>query len=195
MSLKRPFRILAPFTLAALALGMTACGSDEPESTPTVTVTQTAEESPTVEQTMETSEPMEETSEPVASQEPTQEPVGPNDESGVVDVTVVGEQGILALQHAGTAPTGEAGPSNQKLITGPGGCFALVNEGKPQLLVFPEDATFVLQEGKPSATFGGTEHFVGRQLDVASIAVPKANVAGIPDRCTQGSDDTVIVIS
>lgn len=201
MSFIRPSRVLAPFVAAALALGMGACSSDEPEGTPTVTVTQTVE-SPSMEPTMETSEPMEETSEPmqetsepVVSEEPTEEPIGPNDESGVVDVTVVGDQGILALQHEGTAPTGDAGPTNHKLITGPGGCFALSNEGKPQLLVFPEDATFVLQEGKPSATFGGMEHLVGRQLDVASVAVVKEDVAGIPDGCAQGSDDTVIVIS
>ena len=195
MSFNRSFRAVAPFAIAALALGMTACGSDEPESTPTVTVTASAEQSPTMEQTMESSEPTEETSEPAASEEPTEEPVGPNDESGVVDVTVVGDQGILALQHAGVTATGSAGPTNQKLITGPGGCFALTNEGKPQLLVFPQDATFVLEDGKPSTTFGGTEHFVGRQLDVASIAVPKTDVVGIPDRCTEGSDDTVIIIS
>ncbi len=194
MSLNRAFRVVAPFALAAVALGMTACGSDEPESTPTVTVTAPVEESPVSEPTTESSEPMEETSVPVTIEEPAEEPVGPNDESGVVDVTVVGDEGILALQHSGTTPTGEAGPTNPKLITGPGECFALVNEGKPQLVVFPADATFVLQEGKPSATFGGTEHFVGRQMDVTSIAVPKTNVAGIPDRCTQGSDDTVIVI-
>ncbi len=201
MSFNRSLRVVAPFAIAALALGMTACGSDEPESTPTITVTASAQESTATEPTMESSEPiessepMEETTEPAVSEDPIEEPVGPNDESGVVDVTVVGDEGILALQHSGTTPLGAAGPSNPKLITGPGGCFALVNEGKPQLVVFPSDATFVLQEGKPSATFGGTEHFVGRQMDVASIAVPKSDVAGIPDQCTQGSDDTVIVIS
>ncbi len=188
MSVTRRSHLVVLFAVTALALGMTACGSDEPESTPTVTVTASVEGSATM-------EPTEEDSEPAVSGEPTQEPVGPNDESGVVDVTVAGDQGILALQHSGTTPTGAAGPTEQKLITGPGGCFALTNEGKPQLLVFPADATFVLQEGKPSVTVGGTEHLVGRQLDVASVAVPKTDVAGIPDRCAQGSADTVIVIS
>lgn len=191
MSFPRRSRLITPFAVAALVLGMTACGSDEPESTPTVTVTAPVEESPT----MESPEPVEESSEPAVSEEPMEEPAGPNDESGVVDVTVVGVEGIIALQHSGTAPIGSAGPTNQKLITGPGGCFALTNEGKPQLLVFPADATFVLQEGKLSATFGGTEHLVGRQLDVPSIAVSMTDVAGVPDRCTEGFDDTVIVVS
>lgn len=197
-------RIVAPIALAALALGMTACASDaEGDPTPSVvTVTESATETtPTEEPTTEASEPATETSEPVTEtsapmvSETPSEPSGPNDESGVVDVTVAGDQGILALQHSGTAPSGTAGPTNQKLITGPGGCFALTNEGKPQLLVFPADATFVLQEGKPSATIAGTEHFVGRQFGVATTAVPKTSVAGIPDRCTQGSDETVLVVN
>ncbi|MDO5737488.1 MAG: hypothetical protein Q4P15_13555 [Propionibacteriaceae bacterium] len=196
MSLNHRLRIVAPFALAAVALGMTACAPGGPDSTPTVTVSAPLEESSPVETTPEASEPMVEASEPMESEAPSEAPstMGPNDESGVVDVTVAGDQGILALQHAGTVPTGSAGPTNMKLITGPGGCFALTNEGKPQLLVFPADATFVLQEGKPSATISGTEHYVGRQFDVATVAVPKTSVAGIPDRCLQGSDDTVLVV-
>lgn len=201
MSLNRRVRVVAPFALAALALGMTACAPDaESEPTPSVViVTESAAESTPAEttpeaSTAETSEPAAETPAPVESETPA-DTAGPNDESGVVDVTVAGDQGVLALQHSGTVPSGAAGPTNQKLITGPGGCFALTNEGKPQLLVFPADATFVLQEGKPSATIAGTEHLVGRQFSVATTAVPKTSVAGIPDRCTQGSDETVLVVS
>lgn len=196
MSLNHRVRIVAPFALAALALGMTACAPDaNMEPTPSVvTVTESAPEPTSAEPTPDASEPADETSEPVATEAPA-DTVGPNDESGVVDVTVAGDQGILALQHSGTAPMGEAGPTNQKLITGPGGCFALTNEGKPQLLVFPADATFVLQEGKPSTTFGGTEHLVGRNFTVATTAVAKTGVAGIPERCLQGSDDMVLVVN
>ncbi len=196
MSFHARVRFVAPLAIAAVALGMTACAPDEKtEPTPSVvTVTEPAQEPTSQEPTPEASEPAMETSEPVVSATP-EDTVGPNDESGVVDVTVAGDQGILALQHSGTVPAGSEGPTDQKLITGPGGCFALTNEGKPQLLVFPSDATFVLQEGKPSATIAGTEHFVGRQFSVATVAVPKTGVAGIPDRCSQGSDDTVLVVS
>lgn len=203
----RRLRIVAPLALAVVALGMTACGSDQAsEPVPSVvTVTETAAEPRSMEPTTETSEPMEsETSEAMPS-ETQADSIGPNDESGVVDVTVAGDRGILALQHSGAVPTGDAGPTNQKLITGPGGCFALTNQGKPQLIVFPDDATFVLKGdcegekdhscGKPSATIAGTEHFVGRQFSVSTIAVPKTSVAGIPDQCMQGSDETVLVVS
>jgi len=195
MSVNRLSRAVAPFALAALALGMTACGSDEPESTPTVTVTSSVEDTPTTEPTMEGSQPSEETSERAASLEPTEAPVGPNDESGVVDVTTTGDEGILALQHSGFEPSIDASSAYQELIVGPGGCFALVDVSEPQLLVFPDDATFVLQEGKPSATIDGTEYLVGRQFDVDTTEVEKTNVAGIPERCEQGSASTVRIVS
>ncbi len=199
MSFNR-LRVVVPFALAAVALSVTACSPDESASTPTVTVTEPLEEATTAtsEPTVESSKPMAETSEPASATTEASTPeetTGPNDESGVVDVTVAGDQGILALQHSGAAPTGAIGPTNQKLITGPGGCFALTNEGEPQLLVFPSDATFVLQEGKPSATIAGAEHFVGRQFGVATVAVPKTSVAGIPERCMQGSDDMLLVVT
>ncbi len=197
MSSHRCARFVAPFALAALALGMSACGSDEPETTPTVTVTEEAEAAPSADATMETSEPMEESSEPMGeTSEPmaSEEPMGPNDESGVVDVTASGDEGIIALQHSGSTPAGDAGPDSEKLIVGPGGCFALVNEGPPRLLVFPDDATFVLQEGKPSATIDGTEYLVGGRFTAATTAVEKFSVAGIPQPCEEGSGSTVYVV-
>lgn len=114
---------------------------------------------------------------------------------GVVELTVAGDQGVLALQYSGTIPSGTAGPTDRKLITGSGGCFALVNEGKPQLLVFPAEATFVLQEGKPSATIAGVKHLIGQQFAVDTTAVSKTSVAGIPERCDRGSDDTVFMVN
>lgn len=78
---------------------------------------------------------------------------------------------------------------------GPGGCFALVDDSEPQLLVFPGDATFVLQDGEPSATIDGTEYSVGRQFDVDTTEIEKTNVAGIPERCQEGSASTVRIVS
>lgn len=198
MSLNHRRRVVAPFALAALALGMTACAPEDTEPTPAVTTTTMAEDTAATETTTTSSEPAEETSEPAAETSDTssaESPSGPNGESGVVEVTVAGDQGILALQSSGAVPSGEAGPTNQKLITGPGGCFALTAQGKPQLLVFPADATFVLQEGKPSATVNGTEHLVGQQFAPATTAVSTASVAGVPDRCLQGAADTVLVVN
>ncbi|MGO1383366.1 MAG: hypothetical protein ACTHU1_01040 [Arachnia sp.] len=187
-------RSVVPIAVTALALGLTACGADEAEITPTSTVTVSVQETVTSEPTPDNSPPAVETSEPVKSVEPTEEPLGPNDESGVVDVTVVGDQGVLALQHSGSVPFGTVGPTGQELITGPGGCFALAADGRPQLVVFPAEATFVLVDGTPSATFDGYEYLVGSQFDVASVAVPATDVAGIPERCTEGSADLVIVV-
>lgn len=194
MSFTPRLRALAPCVLAALTLGLAACSADESEPVPAVTVTTTVEASAPADPAPETSKTSEVVETSLASSDETA--VGPNDESGVIDVTVVGDQGILALQHSGNAPDGGAGPAhNQKLIAGPGGCLAMTNEGKPQLLVFPADATFVLQGGKPSATVGGIKHVLGHHLEVPATTVEKNNVAGIPDACMQGSDDTVIVIN
>ena len=196
MLFNRGVRVVAPFVLVTLGLGMTACSSDvDVEPTPTVvTGTQSDAEPAPAEPTPADSDPVAEPSETTPS-EASEDDIGPNDESGVVDVTVTGDQGILALQHSGAVPSGDAGPTDQKLITGPGGCFALTHQGEAQLLVFPADATFVLQEGKPSATIAGTEYLVGRQFGAATTAVPMTSVAGVPDRCMQGSDETVLVVN
>lgn len=198
MSLTHRSRVVAPFALAALAMGMTDCGTDDTEPTPVATVTVSADDTSAAETSTEPAASASEASEPTVETSeamPEDTGSGPNDESGVVEVTVAGAQGILALQSSGAVPIGEAGPTNQKLITGPGGCFALTNEGKPQLLVFPADATFVLEEGKPSATIGGTEHLVGQQFNVATTATSVASIAGIPDRCLQGADDIILVVN
>lgn len=188
-------RALATCALA-LAVGLTACSSDAQEETSTPTGAAPVQEESGDATSEQTSTPAQEesaetTSAPTAEPEATTEQAGPD----TLEVTIEGDQGILALQHSGSVPEGTAGPSGRKLITGPGGCFALTNEGPPQLLVFPADATFVLQEGKPSATVAGTEFTVGRQFTVDTIAVSKSEVTGIPDRCAQGSADTVLVIN
>lgn len=194
MSFYRRARIASPFVFAVLALGLTACtsGAKMGPTPSVVTVTESAAEPMSMQPT--SAEPTAETSVPAVSETPGTT-VAPNDEKVVVDVTVVGDESILALQYSGAILAGADGPTNQMLITGPGGCLAITNEGKPKLLVFPADTTFALQEGKPSATFAGTEHGVGSQFAVATTAVAKTSVAGIPDRCLQGSDNTVLVVN
>ena len=168
--------------LAALALGLSACGSDDaqPEETTTTTTTSSAE--PTEESSGEKT---------TSSDDDAESTQG---DGGGLDVTVAGDQGVLALQRSGPAPDGAAGPQGGKLITGPGGCFALTDDGPPQLLVFPDDATFVLEEGKPSATVGGSRTAVGEQLTAETTEVPVSEVTGIPQRCSHGPSDTVLVV-
>jgi len=160
--------------LAVMAVALSACGSDDAQPDETTTT---------------------------SSEQPTQEKPSSDDGSeskdeagGGLDVTVAGDQGVLALQYSGSVPEGKAGPARGKLITGPGGCFALTRKGPPQLLVFPDDAKFVLKHGKPSATVDGTKTPVGRQLSAQTTKVPTSDVTGIPERCSHGPSDTVLVV-
>ncbi len=206
MSLSR--RGWAACAVAVLALGMSACSSDEqPQEETTSSVDPAPETSDPQESTAEpaepaddadntqSAEPSEEASDDDASDDDATGQEATGEETAGLEVTVAGEHGVLALQHTGAAPEGAAGPSGHKLITGPGGCFALTNDGKPQLLVFPEDATFVLEDGKPSVTIDGTEYPVGQQFTVETTEVAKSEVTGIPQRCAKGSSDTVLVVN
>lgn len=170
--------------LAALALGLSACGSDDaqPEETTTTTTTATSSAEPTEESSGEKTS---------SSSDGAGSTKG---EGGGLDVTVAGDQGVLALQRSGSVPDGQAVPDGGKLITGPGGCFALTHDGPPQLLVFPDDATFVLTKGKPSATVDGSRTAVGGQLTAKTTEVPVSEVTGIPERCSHGPSDTVLVV-
>jgi len=202
--LDRRFRLVfwrSPRTaVVVLALGMSACSSDEqPQEETTSSVDPAPETSDPQESTAEATESAEpaddaaNTQSGEASDEATDEATG--EETGGLAVTVAGEHGVLALQYTGAAPEGAAGPTGHKVITGPGGCFALTQDGKPQLLVFPEDATFVLEDGKPSVTIDGTEYPVGQQFTVETTEVAKSEVTGIPQRCAKGSSDTVLVVN
>ena len=160
--------------LAIMAVALSACGSDDaqPDETTTTSSAQPTQEKPSSDGDTESKD----------------------EDGGGLDVTVAGDQGVLALQYSGSAPDGKAGPASGKLITGPGGCFALTRKGPPQLLVFPDDATFVLKHGKPSVTVGGSKTPVGRQLSAQTTKVPTSEVTGIPGRCSHGPSDAVLVV-
>lgn len=191
----------------ALAVSLTACSSDAEDEAGTPTSAAPMQEesgdataeptsAPAGEDAHEESEDaQEESAHPAPADESEEAEASEQPVGDTLEVTVEGDQGVLALQHSGSVPEGTAGPSGRKLITGPGGCFALTNEGPPQLVVFPADATFVLQQGKPSATVDGTEHPVGREFTLETTTVNKSEVTGIPDRCAQGSADTVLVVN
>lgn len=182
---RRPFAACA---LAVLALGLNACAPSEtqPDGDLPPIADSARTESPGA-----TNVPKTDAS---AAGEGTGEPSADGDVGDGLDVTVVGDRGVLALRHTGAVPDGATGPTDRKLITGPGGCFAVTNDGPPQLLVFPPDATFVLQNRKPSVTVAGSETHVGGILAVDTTAVAKSAATGIPDRCAQGSDGTLLVV-
>ena len=183
MSLTR--RLIVPTVVALIPLGLAACGSSGSGSTATtVTETTTAAAAPQVA----------DGGAPEADRAPGADAES-QDNVGMLEVTVRGDQGVLGLQYSGSVPTGSPGPASNKLITGPGGCFAVAGAGAPQLAIFPSDATFVLQNGKPSVTVDRVEHPVGRELNADTTVVPVAQVAGVPDRCTRGAAGTVLVLS
>ena len=182
MSLTR--RLIVPTVVALTPLGLAACGSSGSESTATtVTETTTAAAAPQVA----------DGGAPEADRAPGADAES-QDNVGMLEVTVRGDQGVLGLQYSGSVPAGTPGPASNKLITGPGGCFAVIGAGAPQLAIFPPDATFVLQNGKPSVTVDGAEHPVGRELTFDTAVVPVQQVAGLPERCTRGAADTVLVV-
>lgn len=175
-------RVMVSAAVVAGALGVGACESGGPEpavttvtDTTTAPARDTAAEAPDVGQAPET--------------DPDTDQVG-----DVLEVTAHGDRGVLGLQYSGPVPAGSPGPASGKLITGPGGCFAFVSDGAPQLAIFPPDATFVLQNGRPSVTVDGVEHPVGRELTADTTVVPLADAAGVPERCARGAADTVLVV-
>ena len=182
MSLTR--RLIVPTVVALIPLGLAACGSSGSGSTAT-TVTETTTAAAAPQDT--------DAGAPEADRAPGADAEA-QDNGGMLEVTVRGDQGVLGLQYSGSVPAGTPGPASNKLITGPGGCFAFVGAGAPQLAIFPSDATFVLQNGKPSVTVDGAEHPVGRELTFDTAVVPDQQVAGLPERCTRGAADTVLVV-
>ena len=175
-------RVMISAAVVVAALGVGACGSGAPEpsvttvtDTTTVPARDTAAEAPEADQ------------QPEADSDTGQ--VG-----DVLEVTAHGDRGVLGLQYSGPVPAGAPGPASGKLITGPGGCFAFVGDGPPQLAIFPPDATFVLQNGRPSVTVNGVEHPVGRELTSDTTVVPRADTTGVPERCARGAADTVLVV-
>lgn len=83
-----------------------------------------------------------------------------------------------------------------RLIGGPGNCYALTDNNQPQLVVFGDDAEFVTAGERPSVTVDGLGTMeVGAQTSFTAVEMNIDNVDGIPDRCSQGAANTVLVLS
>lgn len=126
---------------------------------------------------------------------------GTDDSADADDVTIAVESegdGPIGLRTS-TDPKESAEPVSGKLITGSGGCFALVetdeaDDDRPSLLVFTDDASFTLRTGKPSVTTDalGTVT-VGSTLTAQAVDVDAEDTTGIPDRCLHGDVEVLLV--
>lgn len=172
--------------LAIAALGLTGCGnSEQADPDPQETEQAAAEETDA-----------EETPEPDTSEEDSVSEDATENDDAANTITVETEgQGPYGLYTA-EAPSGDTEEITGKLIIGPGSCMSLVDDAQPQLLVFGEDAEFVLRQDQPGVTtddLGSVE--VGEQIELSAVEVPQDSVEGIPNQCTQGAAETVLFVN
>lgn len=157
---------------AALTLGGCAAdGSSEPASTPeTPPQATTAPED-------QTSEGSDELATPIA-----------------VEATGDGPVGLAAIDPL-PETLDEATPVTARLITASGGCFALKQNDRPDLVVFREGAEFTLEGERPSVEdpAAGTVQ-VGERAELTVVPVAASDVEGIPERCANGASDEVLVV-
>lgn len=112
--------------------------------------------------------------------------------AGALSVSVQG-QGVKALVLDDSECSGEATALDGKLISGPGGCFAVQPGGQPELLLLGDDTE--IGQNPPTLTLDdGTAIKVGDQLNATGVQVNVADVEGIPQQCSQGAADTAWVL-
>ncbi|MEU3847665.1 hypothetical protein AB0E44_11855 [Micrococcus terreus] len=112
--------------------------------------------------------------------------------AGALSVSVQG-QGVKALVLDDSDSSGEATALDGKLISGPGGCFAVQPGGQPELLLLGDDTE--IGQNPPTLTLDdGTAIKVGDQLNATGLQVNVADVEGIPQQCFQGAADTAWVL-
>ena len=177
-----------------LGLGLSACSADEQNNEETTSPAETTEAAPEATSDDADDTVADETEEAEADETETDE-TDEAEAAGPVEVTVVSDQGVVALTHDGNLPDGKAGPTAGRLVTGPGDCFAITSDGPAVLVVFPDDAEFVLEDSRPSVTLDGTEHYVGELFGVETVELSASDFTGIPERCQHGqAADKVLVV-
>lgn len=185
MSSPRSASAVVTVILAALGLGASSWGGPDPTEMTTDTTTAEAGSQDT------------EGGAPGLDDEPGADSKL-RDDGRLLQVSVRDARGVLALHYSGAVPTGTPGPVEGTLITGAGGCLALVGTGSdagaPQLTIFPPGATTVFQGRQPSVTVVGIEYTVGSQTTFSATVLPVADATGVPERCARGSADTVVVV-
>lgn len=178
--------------LAITALGLTGCGDGEQSDPEPQEPEQSAAEDTGADENAEpeTAEEDAEFEDDTASEDTTE-----NDDDAADSLTVETEgRGPYGLYTA-EPPAGDPEEVTGKLIIGPGSCMSLVDDDQPQLLVFGEDADFVLREDQPGVTtdeLGRVD--VGEQIELSAVEISQDSVDGIPDQCAQGAAGTVLII-
>lgn len=157
-------------SVAALGLSITGCAAQPaPSADPNESSSTAAPKTPQPSQTPEHSEP------------------------STLKVSSTGH-GPVALTSSSSVKKGT--PQNVRLITGPGHCFALKNHGRPRLVVFPEDTSFVLRGARPAATLDqGRTIQVGQSAELTVTEMSTDQVSGIPTRCARGNSETLLVVN
>lgn len=179
---------------AALGLGVTACSGDEsadPATSPSVDVevseseTLEATEAAPSESTGETGDPDVVTETPAETESPEGDGVEAHSEGN----------GPIGLIYTGT-PDGDAESVSGKLITGPGSCFSLTDDGQPELVLFEDGTEFTLDGERPSATSPSLgQAYVGEMVEFSAVPLTQSDVSGIPDRCAQGVAERVLLVA
>lgn len=113
-----------------------------------------------------------------------------------VEATGDGPVGLAASEPLPVASEiDDAASVTARLVTGSGGCFALKEQDRPDLVVFGDGAEFVLSGERPSVTDPAAgEVRVGERAEVTVVAVPASDVEGIPERCANGASEEVLVV-
>ena len=111
-----------------------------------------------------------------------------------VEATGDGPVGLAAIDPLPNA-LDDATSVTARLITATGGCFALKQNDRPDLVVFGEGAEFTFEGERPSLEdpVAGTVQ-VDERADLTVATVPISDVGGIPERCLSGASDEVIVV-
>lgn len=119
-------------------------------------------------------------------------------ESGTVadsGLTVTTEgRGVMMLRLESPSPAGGGQERLKgKLISGPGGCLSLQPNGRPELLLFDQDASFV--DNPPRVSWGEFEVAAGERFSVEAAKVRITDLQGVPERCARGAADIAWVIN
>lgn len=111
-----------------------------------------------------------------------------------VEATGDGPVGLAAIDPL-PETLDDATSVTARLITASGGCFALKQNDRPDLIVFGEGAEFTLSGERPYVEdpVAGTVQ-VGERADLTVVTVPTSDVEGIPERCASGASDEVLVV-
>lgn len=109
-------------------------------------------------------------------------------------LTVTAEgRGVVMLRLDADNPAGGGHERlDGKLISGPGGCLSIQPGGRPELLLFDQDASFA--DNPPRVSWDGSEVAVGERFSVGAAKVRVTELQGVPERCARGAADIAWIV-